>query len=426
MPQTAAPRQAEPQAAEPSPPSVSHTHRRKQLLPPQASHMSRKTWPCRLLRSLPNLAVTARITAIPGSASRRKQYNTHLSDSRQVGYSTHLRPPLTAFLLAASALLPACRSTPPRRELVVYISVDQIHAEPVLRAFERRTSINVRPVFDVEASKATGLASRIVAERSRPQADVFWNSEFVQTLRLHQEGMLQAAHPRGADTLPTHLKDPHDHWFAVGARFRVILINARKLTAAQAPTTWQDFASNRFPAAELAISQPLFGTAAAQAAALYASLGAEPARALYNTIHDRGVLIVDGNSVVRDLVARGDVSAGWTDSDDACVALANHSPVEIILPDQNVQGTLLIPGTVAQLAGAPHPLEALAFLEFLLEPATEQLLIDSGFFQMSVRPGGPIHPCLGQRPVRAMTLPLHRIDAQIEPSRRDITAIFGQ
>lgn len=343
-----------------------------------------------------------------------------------MGYSLYFRRWPAAFLLAAIAVLPACQSKPRQRELVVYISVDQVHAEPILRAFERRTSINVRPVFDVEASKATGLASRIVAERNRPQADVFWNSEFVQTLRLQQEGMLQAAHPRGAETLPAHLRATQGLWFAVGARFRVILINKEKLTAAQAPHTWQDFTSNRFAASELAISQPLFGTAAAQAAALYASLGAGPARALYARLRERGVLVVDGNSVVRDLVVRGDVSAGWTDSDDACAALENRAPVEIVLPDQEGQGTLLVPGTVAQLSGAPHPSEALAFLEFLLEPATEKMLIDSGFFQMSVRPGGATHSCLGQRPVRTMTLPLDSIAAQIEPSRRDITAIFGQ
>jgi len=60
--------------------------------------------------------------------------------------------------------------------VVVYTSVDQVYSEPVIRAFEKRTGILVLPVYDVEASKTTGLVNRLIAERGRPQADVFWKS----------------------------------------------------------------------------------------------------------------------------------------------------------------------------------------------------------------------------------------------------------
>jgi iron(III) transport system substrate-binding protein len=310
--------------------------------------------------------------------------------------------------------------------VVIYTSVDQVNAEPVLKEFERRSGIRVRPVFDVEASKTTGLANRIAAEKARPQADVFWNNEFVQTLRLKSERLLAASKPRGGESLPAHLHDADGYWFSSGARFRVILANTKRLKPGERPRKLEDFATEKVPARDLAIAMPLFGTSAAQAAALYSILGEKKAREFYTRLRDRGVRVVDGNAVVRDLVAQGSVAAGWTDSDDACGAIERGAAVEMILPDQDAGGALMIPATVAEVAGAPHPKEAQALMEFLLEPATEKMLIDSGFFQMSVREGGPTHACLGGRPVRTMQIALPEIGARLETSRRDMSALFSR
>jgi iron(III) transport system substrate-binding protein len=294
-----------------------------------------------------------------------------------------------------------------------------MHAEPVLQEFERRSGIRVRAVYDVEASKATGLANRIAAEKSRPQADVFWNGEFVQTLRLQAQGALAVSKPSNGETLPGNLRDSNGFWYACGGRFRVILVHNR-LSHAARPLRWEDLSS------DLALALPLFGTSADQAAALYAVWGTDRAQKLYEQAKARGARVVAGNSVVRDLVAQGTVSAGWTDSDDACGALAQGAPVTIVLPDQQEQGTLLVPGTVAQIAGAPHPAQALALIDYLLDPATEKTLIERGYFQVSVRPGGAVHPCVGAPSVKTMPVRLEAIAAHLEGSRRDLTAIFGQ
>ncbi len=45
--------------------------------------------------------------------------------------------------------------------------------------------------YDVEASKTTGLVNKLIAEKENPIADVFWNGEFSQTIRLKEEGILQ-------------------------------------------------------------------------------------------------------------------------------------------------------------------------------------------------------------------------------------------
>jgi iron(III) transport system substrate-binding protein len=46
------------------------------------------------------------------------------------------------------------------------------------------------------------------------------------------------------------------------------------------------------------------------------------------------VRVVDGNSVVRDLVADGQLAYGITDADDTCGAIESGRNVTIIIPDQ--------------------------------------------------------------------------------------------
>ena len=62
------------------------------------------------------------------------------------------------------ALAAAGCGSQPARQVVVYAAVDQVHAEPVLKEYERRSGVRVRALYDVEASKTTGLAQRLVAE----------------------------------------------------------------------------------------------------------------------------------------------------------------------------------------------------------------------------------------------------------------------
>ncbi|MDR0851133.1 MAG: hypothetical protein LBN36_01425, partial [Clostridiales Family XIII bacterium] len=103
-------------------------------------------------------------------------------------YKTPISISLIALLLAFSA----CGASPDaegskteadRGTLVVYTAVDQIFSEPVLKDFEAQTGIKVEAVYDMEANKTTGLVNRILAEKEHPVCDVFWNNEFVQTIR---------------------------------------------------------------------------------------------------------------------------------------------------------------------------------------------------------------------------------------------------
>src|SRR5688572_31906983 len=92
---------------------------------------------------------------------------------------------VSACLLLAAFLLGCNRDAPAAAQrVVVYTSVDQPVAEPILREFEKRTGIKVDVQTDTEATKSAGLAARLQAEKANPQADVWWGNEIFHTINL--------------------------------------------------------------------------------------------------------------------------------------------------------------------------------------------------------------------------------------------------
>jgi iron(III) transport system substrate-binding protein len=310
------------------------------------------------------------------------------------------------------------------KEVVIYTSLDQIFSEPVLKAFEKKTGIKVKAVYDVEAAKTTGLVNRLIAEKNNPQADVFWNSEVGRTLILKKMGILQPYCSSSAENIPTQFKDPQGYWTGFAARARVIIINTDLIKPDEQPESIFELVKEDYKG-EVAVANPLFGTTSTHSAALFVKLGDEEARQYFRDLRANDVAIVDGNSVVRDLVAAGELKMGLTDTDDANLALLEGRPVKIIYPDQDTLGTLVIPNTVALIKDAPHPQEARELIDYLLSEEVEERLAHSGSMQMPVRAtvNTPDYvPAIGK--VKAMEVSYEQIAKQKEETARILQEIF--
>lgn len=302
-------------------------------------------------------------------------------------------------------------------EVVVYTSVDQTYSEPILERFEAETGIEVQAVYDLEAAKTTGLVNRLIAEADRPQADVFWNGEVLQMQRLAARGLLARQEP---GPLPEGVRRAGDgRWLEFGGRARVLIVNETRLGERAPPRSLRDLAAPAWPADEIAVAYPMFGTTATHAVALDAAWGRDATLDYFGRLQDRGVRFVDGNAVVRDLVAAGDAVVGLTDTDDACGAVARGAPVAVLLPDQEAGGlgTLVIPNSVAMLEGAPHPEEAARLIAYLVGAEVAARLAEAGWFYVSGAEVVADPACGLPQTIRAMPLPAVPAD-EIETLRR--------
>jgi iron(III) transport system substrate-binding protein len=330
---------------------------------------------------------------------------------------------------AAVVGINACRSPEsgpqPGREVIVYVSTDRVFSEPVLRAYEQRSGVRVNAVYDTEETKSTGLANRLLAEKARPQADVFWSNEPVRTLVLKSRGVLAPYRSANAEGIPSALIDPDGYWTGFSARIRVIAYNTKLVTQADAPRSVFDLADPKWRG-QVAIADPRFGSTSFHVAALYAIAGDEKMDDFFRRLKANGVRVVNGNSVVRDLVARGEVKVGLTDTDDVNVAIENGQPVAMVLPDADGLGVPVMPNMVSFVANAPHPDEARKLIDYLLSADVERQLAQSEAVQIPLHAGVPGPKNIPSiQTFRPMTLDYATAASRVEDVTARLAGILG-
>ena len=333
---------------------------------------------------------------------------------------------LAACLISIS--LRAGRTADRADEVVVYTALDQFYSEPLLKQFEEKTGIRVRSRYDTEATKTTGLFNRMVAERRRPRCDVFWNNEVLRTVALKRLGLLQPYKSPSAADIPDDFKDPEGYWTGFAARARVIVYNTTLLTSRTAPQSVAELAEPKWRK-RTAIAYPLFGTTATHGAALFALLGDAKARAYFEALKQNDIQVLDGNAQVAKTVARGELAAGLTDTDDVHALRLDGKPVDFILPDQGPDGlgAVLIPNTLALLRDCPHPEAGKKLIDFLLDPSVENALARGRSAQIPVRPTGVRSACgLDPASIRLMPFDYEKADAKMEPSARFLRELFAR
>ena len=282
----------------------------------------------------------------------------------------------------------ACTRSP-SNEVVVYTSVDDVFARPIAEQFTKETGIAVRLVPDTEETKSTGLLNRLIAEKERPQADVFWSGDPVRAAVLKAKGVSAPYQSPQAEGLPPQFSDPDGHWTGFSARARVLIYNRNLVPEEQAPTSVMDLLNPRF-AGKACIANPLFGTTSMHAAALFAVLGEDKAKAFFDGFSANGGKMLSSNGEVRRRVAAGEFAVGITDTDDANVARLEGKPVGMVYPDASGIGTLIMPNCAVLIANGPHPDAGRRFIDYLLRPETERALAVSEAAQIPLRPGVPV------------------------------------
>ncbi len=310
-------------------------------------------------------------------------------------------------------------------QVTVYVSTDRVFSEPILRAYEQKTGVKVNAVYDTEETKSTGLANRLFAEKSNPQADVFWSNEPVRTLVLKRHGVLAPYRSPSAEGIPAVFKDPQGFWTGFSARLRVLIYNASLIRPEEAPKSIFDLIDPKWKG-QIAMADPRFGTTSFHVAAVYVKLGDRQADEYFRKLKANDVKIVSANSVVRDMVARGEVKMGLTDSDDVNVALVNRQPVAMALPDRNGTGVLVMPNMMSLIAGGPHPEAGKKLIDYLLSPEVESLLAQSEAVQIPLHAG--VAPPNNLPPIssfNSMTLDYGAAATRVDDVIRRLQSILG-
>jgi len=287
---------------------------------------------------------------------------------------------LAAILAAGGVAGCSSEDDEAQKTVVVYVSLDRIHSEPILDEFERKTGIRVRDVYDAESSKSVGLAARLIEGKDDPDCDVHWNNEVVQTARLAREGIYQPYASPNAERMPRGSRHGEGLWTGFAARIRVIIYNTELVPAGDDPTSLADFTDAKWRS-KAVMARPNAGTTLTHMAVLYDKWGPQKLSDWCKAALANDMALASGNGPVRDLVARGEKAFGLTDTDDAYAAMQAGKPVAVVIPDAS-DGAVVIPNTVALVAGCPHPANGKKLIDYLLSAEVEKKLAAGASAQM--------------------------------------------
>ncbi len=237
--------------------------------------------------------------------------------------------------------------------LVVYTSQDRVYAERILERFTGETGIRVSAVYDSELVKTRGLASRLVAERSRPRCSLFWSNEEMMVRDLERQGVVEQV-------------------ATFGYRTRRLVVNTGLVD--EESLSLEDLADPRWKG-RVALAYPLYGTTATHFMALRAAWGAERFERWCRDLVDNQARVVGGNSMVVRLVGMGEAAVGLTDIDDVEAGRRNGLPIRALPPSGELS---LIANSAALVAGGPRREQALVLQEYLGREETLAVLVEGG------------------------------------------------
>lgn len=317
---------------------------------------------------------------------------------------------------------PADGAASERGSVVVYVSVDDAVARPILKDFESRTGISVRALTDTEATKTTGLVQRLRSEKLDARADLFWSGEVFQTIAMASENVLAPLPPDLLRGRPADSCDPGGRWAGMALRARVICYHTGRVSRDSAPRTLHNLLLPVYMG-RVVMARPAFGTTRGHMAALVAAWGEDEASRWLRLMKANGLRLVDGNSAVVRAIAMGEADVGLTDTDDVESGRKLGWAVDMnialhTVPGRETLGPLRIPSTVAIIAGGPNRAGAAKLAEFLLSPEIEEQMIRLGAASAAVMRessvADPLHP------LKSASMPTYEQIAEAMPRAMEI------
>jgi len=280
---------------------------------------------------------------------------------------------ISGILIYTILILPSCKNL---NQVVVYTSVDQVFSEPVLMAFENKTGIKVKAVYDTEEAKSTGVLNRLLSEKDNPRCDVFWSGDPMRADVLRQKDISETYHAQNADGINSVFIEKNYNWIGFSSRARVLLINTRLVKEDDVPESILNLTEEKYRG-KVAIANPLFGTTSFHIAGLFVELGDENATRFMNDLKRNDIVIATSNGDVKKKVSDGEVSMGMTDSDDGNEAIKEGLPVKMVFLDQSGIGNLIVPNTVSLIRNSPNNENGKKMIEYLLSAESERMLAES-------------------------------------------------
>jgi phosphoglycerate transport regulatory protein PgtC len=270
-------------------------------------------------------------------------------------------------------------------KVTVVTSFSKDVTDPIKKAFEK-----ANPGLTLEVqNRNTNAGVKFVEEtRSNPQSDLFWASAPDAFEVLKNKKLLQPYKPK-AQGIPEKvgaypINDPAGTYFGFAASGYGIMWNERYLRANRIPEPkeWGDLTKAAYHNHVSIASPARSGTTHLTIETILQGEGWDKGWGTIKAMAGNFNQIAERSFGVPDAVNSGQVGIGIVIDFFAFSAQGAGFPVKFAYPSV----TTVVPANVGIIAGAPNRAGAEAFIEFILSPAGQEVLLEPTIRRLPVNP----------------------------------------
>ena len=287
-------------------------------------------------------------------------------------------------LVAATAVLAFSGSA----DVVVYNGRSQYGDEQSFKNFEKETGKKLQ----LRGGTAPELFERLQAEGSDTPADLLVTTDLANLWRAKEAGLLSPVSSKVLERqVPKEYRDPDGDWWGMSLRIRTPMRSTERVPA-NAIKHYEDLGKPRFKGKLcLRTSNNEYNQS------LVADWLAKRGRAATERIL-RGWMANDPQILGSDVDVLEAIDAGRCD-----VGLTNHYylgrilkddpdfPVAPAWPDQDGAGAHTNLSGVGLVKGSEHRADAIALMEHLTAPPSQELILENSEFAVNPEVGAPAH-----------------------------------
>ena len=270
------------------------------------------------------------------------------------------------------------------KKLVIVTSYPPDTTVTIGKAFEKATGIKT----EMLKKKTTAGIKYLQATAANNTSDMFWGSAPDAFEVLKGDGLLQKYKvkvkgiPQLVGSFP--INDPEGYYKGFAASGYGIMWNTRYLKAKKlpVPNKWSDLEKSIYHG-HVGMSAPSrSGTTHLTVETLLQGEGWEKGWAMWKSIAGNFKSVTARSFGVPDGVNSGQFGVGVVIDFFGLSSKASGFPVDFVYP----KVTTLVPANIAIVKNAPNPKAAGAFIEFLLSPTGQELLLDKKIMRLPVNP----------------------------------------
>jgi iron(III) transport system substrate-binding protein len=255
----------------------------------------------------------------------------------------------------------------PTGELTIYSGRNEPLIGPLLERFEADTGITV----NVRYGDTAELAAAILEEGENTPADLFFGQDAGALGALQEANRTKALPEELLSQVEPRFRSPEDEWIGISGRARVLNYNTELVAASELPNSIWELTDERWRG-QVAWA-PTNGSFQSFVTALRLTAGEERTLDWLQAMKANDTQVYQNNTGIVEALGRGEVAIGLVNNyylprfkaDNPNFPVAQHYT-------QDDAGSMINVAGVAILNGTDHEEQAIALINYLLSPESQE------------------------------------------------------